>query len=89
VDDEQPSTAQLLLEALMVALLKSGTISDDDLIEAAEAVGESGGNAEEAGHLVNCAILRASLPSTPDIAADQARSRFRVISGGDGGNDAS
>lgn len=70
----------------MVALLKADVITEDDLIEAAEAVGHAGGNAEEAGHMVNCAILRASLPDISDLKADQARSRFRVVEGGDGGN---
>lgn len=86
MDDRKPSTAELLIETLMVALLKADALSEDDLIEAAEAVADLGGDAEEAGHLVNCAILRASLPDLSDLKADEARSRFRVIGGGDGGN---
>ncbi|QTH19790.1 hypothetical protein HRJ34_15605 [Rhizorhabdus wittichii] len=70
----------------MVALLQAGVLTDDQLIDAAEVVAELGGDAQEAGHLVNCAILRASLPASADMKADQARSRFRVIQGIDGGN---
>ena len=34
MDDPQPSTAELLLETLMVALLQAGVLTDDQLIDA-------------------------------------------------------
>jgi len=70
----------------MIALIRRGIMSEEELQEAAASVSDMGGDADEAAHLVNCAVLRASLPPRSQMVADRARARFRVISSDDGGN---
>ncbi len=70
----------------MITLLRRGVLDEEDLVQAAASVSGMGGDADEAAHLVNCAIMRASLPAPSQLAADHARARFRVISSDDGGN---
>ena len=67
-----PCLAEELVSALIVALLRSGVISDDDLL-AAE------GLSEDARALIEALIVEAEAPATAEWKAQKARGRFSVV----------
>jgi hypothetical protein len=74
VDEEAPPPpAEELVLALFVHLLRSGAISEADVL----AMGEN--LSEGAKHLANCTILEAAAPSQSEWRAEMARKRFVIV----------
>lgn len=71
-----PCLAEQALAAVLVQMLRSGALSEDDVIAAAA------GLPDEAAHFLKCRIIEASAPTPAEWEAEQARSRFHSIEGG-------
>lgn len=71
---DQPETVgEELAAALIVHMLRTGALSDDDVIAMAA------GLSDEARDVANSLIIEAVAPSDSEWAAERARKRFRVV----------
>jgi|GEM_PF-6444829 len=68
--------------AFAISGLKSGAITDDQIVEAAEYATEQGDT--DTAHQLMCLIVRANETPASEWTAQQRRGRMRVVS--DGGN---
>jgi hypothetical protein len=92
VDEQSPTVADYLIEALMIALMHNGAIDPDDLLAAIDEVTPNHGPmADTARHIANCAVIRATavpMPSESERYVERQRRAIRIVSSNDGGNDA-
>lgn len=76
MDDEPPIAEELTL-ALITMMVRKGQIDESDIETLCE------GLSEEAAHQARCCLLDALAPKESDWRAEQARSRLRLITGGE------
>lgn len=66
--------------AFAISGLKSGAITDDQIVDAAEYAASQGDN--DTAHQLMCLILRANETPQAEFEAQKRRDRMRVIDGG-------
>lgn len=71
-----------MFRAFAITGLRAGTITEDQIVEAAE-YAESRGDTE-AAHQLMCLILRANETPRAEFEAQKRRDQMRVIDGGAG-----
>lgn len=77
MDDAPPCFAENVLAALIIQMIRSGALAEDDLLAAADTLDD-----DESAFL-QALIVEAAAPPLSEWKADRARSRFRVIEGGE------
>jgi hypothetical protein len=76
-------SADALIIALVEQLVRKGALNADDVDAMAERL--DGEGEDEAAHWARAALVQAMATPASEWSADQARSRFRIVTS-DGGN---
>jgi hypothetical protein len=74
---------EIALQALIVAMLRAGTIPEDVIHDAANELDER--NEVMAAHRLRCLLLEANSPTAAQRKAEARRPRLEVLDGGNGG----